>query len=270
MSASLRETAFTFGEQGRLFGILTNPPVRDAGKLVVVIPNTGVEHRVGPNRLHVQLARALAAAGFTVLRLDISGLGDSDPPRGKSANASDDLRLALDTLQARGLGERYALIGLCSGAHDSHQFAKGDARVKALLFIDGYTYPTPRFKRQLWWARFTHVGRSLNGAVKRIRAASQGETPGGLDTDFVVWPPRDEVQGDYARFIARGVAMAFVFTGDTQRAYLYAEQHGDVFPELRRAARVWFMPHIDHTLTRRKARVELIALVREWLSAIPG
>lgn len=268
MSVGLRETPFTFGEEGRLFGILTTPPVRDLGKLVVVIPNTGVEHRVGPNRLHVQLARALAAAGFHVLRFDISGLGDSDPPRGKSANASNDLRLALDSLQARGLGGRYALIGLCSGAHDSHQFAKDEPRVEALLFIDGYTYPTPRFKRQLWWARFTHVGRSLKGAIKRIRAASQGDTPEGLDTDFVVWPPRGEVQADYARFIARGVSMAFVFTGDTQRSYLYAEQHSDVFPDLRGIARVWFLPHIDHTLTRRKARAELIVLVREWLSSV--
>ncbi len=273
MSADLRESPYTFGDDGRLFGILTRPGVVNADRPVIVIPNTGIEHRVGPNRLHVQLARALAAAGFCVFRFDISGLGDSDPPRGKSANASDDLKLALDSLGTRVTGAGFVLVGLCSGAHDIHQFGRDDARVRGLLFIDGYTYSTPHFQRLLWTARLTHIGRSVRRLFARLGEKLKPpaeDAPQGVDTDFVVWPPKAETQADYERMLARGAALGFVFTGDTQWAYLYADQHIDAFPLLRGKAQVWFLPHIDHTLTRRKAREELIALVRHWLQGLSG
>lgn len=270
MSPALSETPCQFGEGGRLLGMLTLPATRDPARPVVVVPNTGVEHRVGPNRLHVQLARALAAAGYVVLRFDTAGLGDSDPAPGAPANASQDLKTVLDGLEARGLGRRYALVGLCSGAHDAHQFARGaDERLKAMFFIDGYTYPTPRFSRLLWRARLLHPLRSLQHLIARLRGPGL-DAPAGLDTDFIVWPTAAEAAQDFRAFLDRGLSLAFLFTGDVQSSYLYREQHTDVFPELRGRVQTWFLPHIDHTLTRQRAREELIGLVRGWLDALPA
>lgn len=270
MSPSLVETPCLFGEGGRLLGILTTPAVRDPSRPVVVVPNTGVEHRVGPNRLHVQLARALAAAGYFVFRFDTAGLGDSDPAPGQRADATQDLGIVLDGLEARGLGARFALVGLCSGAHDAHQFARsGDPRLKAMFFIDGYTFATPRFNRLLLGARLSHPLRSFQRLIARLRGPGL-DAPLGLDTDFIVWPLEAEVRRDYQAFIDRGVSLAFLFTGDVQANYLYREQHTDVFPELRGQVQTWFLPHIDHTLTRQSAREELIALVRGWLDALPA
>ncbi len=273
MSAGLRESVLPFGEAGaaegqRLLGILTRPALVQAERPVVVIPNTGFEHRVGPNRLHVQIARALAAAGYCVLRFDVSGLGDSDPPRGRAASSLNDCQLALDALQAQGLGTRYLMVGLCSGAHDAHQLACVDARVVGMFCIDGYAYPTLRFRGLHLWTRLSHAVRSLRNLAGRVHARYLIDEPRGLGADLVPWPGREAVAADYQKLLARNVAMSFVFTGDIQDTYLYNDQHYEVFPALRGRATVRFLPHIDHTLTRRAAREEMITLIREELSGL--
>ena len=75
----MREQICNFGANNGLFGILTSPD--DDAKLadapVAIILNAGIVHRVGPFRMHVDIARQLAAKGFSTLRMDLSGLGDS-------------------------------------------------------------------------------------------------------------------------------------------------------------------------------------------------
>ena len=99
--ARYRELPVLLGRRKSLVGILTEPQ-QAAGareRPAVVILNAGIIHRVGPNRLHVQLARALAQAGVTVLRFDMSGIGDS-PNRHDVLSpleaAMADIREALD------------------------------------------------------------------------------------------------------------------------------------------------------------------------------
>src|SRR6185295_15161162 len=76
----LTEEPLQFGQGGRLFGILTLPSMtaRNAQELPVFVYLTaGLLHRVGPYRLHVRLARELAHMGFSSLRVDLAGTGDS-------------------------------------------------------------------------------------------------------------------------------------------------------------------------------------------------
>src|SRR5690606_31730993 len=101
-------------------------------RLCVVILSAGIIHRVGPNRLHVELARALSAAGCTSLRFDLSGIGDSEkrsdglPPLDASLA---DIREAADWLQATRGVDQLILVGLCSGADQGLIYAGGDPRV---------------------------------------------------------------------------------------------------------------------------------------------
>ena len=44
-----------------------------------VFLSAGLLHRVGPHGLHVRLARELAQMGFSSLRVDLAGTGDSPP-----------------------------------------------------------------------------------------------------------------------------------------------------------------------------------------------
>lgn len=265
-NSPVREVPMQFGAGGRLFGICTEPVPRQPQGRVVLIPNTGLEHRVGPNRLHVELARALAAAGHVVLRFDLGGLGDSQPSAGARPDANQDCRDALAALDARGIHGPVLMVGLCSGAHTAHQFAKAEPRIAGLFSIDGYTGATGRFRRLLWQHRLMHPSRSLRRAWGRWREGNYPDAPLGMDADFVPWPPVDDNRRDFTDFLARGLSLAFLFTGDVQGEYLYREQQWQVYPMLAGRAPVWFWPEIDHTLTRRAARERVIALITRWVS----
>ena len=116
-----------FGVNG-LFGILRRPTDRPASTLessrtdVVIIPNAGGGHHVGPCNLHVSLARALADAGIASFRFDLRNLGDSvtgmpptvDQPYPREA--WQDLSIVLDELHVQHGFSRFAVAGLCSGA----------------------------------------------------------------------------------------------------------------------------------------------------------
>ena len=265
--AQLKEHALRFGEQQRLLGILTVPAQRNTALPTIIIPNTGIEHRVGPNRLHVQLARALAASGFVTLRFDLGGLGDSKPSPGRAADSSQDLQDAADLLIARQLGPRFLLIGLCSGAHDVHQFSKNSDLVAAALFIDGYTYPTPRFKRRRFMQRLMRLHWKAAEQIPELFGNGDQPTPELLPA-FFTEPAHTEVASDFAAMLARGTHLAFLFTGDVESEYNYAEQHFDAFPMLKNRAEVWYQPATDHTLTRRRSREGLIRLIRDWVGRL--
>ena len=73
----MKEHAIVFGREATSVGIVTEPAAKHTSPSLpaVVILNSGVIHRVGPNRIYVALARDLAALGFPVLRFDLSGIG---------------------------------------------------------------------------------------------------------------------------------------------------------------------------------------------------
>ena len=118
----MKEQVCNFGPNGSLFGILTTPDddVRVDDAPIALILNAGIVHRVGPFRIHVDIARQLAAAGFSTLRLDLSGLGDSAPRTGKievDDRAILDVSDAMDFLQDETGVEKFTLLGPVSYTH---------------------------------------------------------------------------------------------------------------------------------------------------------
>ena len=133
------EVASYVGPRGDLFGITTRP--LDAGaaeKRAVLLINGGENHHVGQNRWYTRWARTWAEAGFTTLRVDLGGLGDSRPFEGSGADRLhspgrvDDVRAAIDYLAVAFGYQEFAVIGLCSGALISFCAALSDARIKRL------------------------------------------------------------------------------------------------------------------------------------------
>jgi pimeloyl-ACP methyl ester carboxylesterase len=129
----MKETIATFGETRSLVGIVTHPGNGFGADLpAVILLNSGILHRVGPGRLYVKLARALAAQGFLVMRFDLSGIGDS---RGSDEDISFDERTTAELEEAmRYLGaefqaESFVLTGICSGAKIAYEAQINDARV---------------------------------------------------------------------------------------------------------------------------------------------
>ena len=160
----MSERAVLFGAHNGLVGVITEPDGDMAQRdVAVIMSNIGMHHHVGPFRLYVDLARALASTGVSVLRFDLGGLGDSLPrhdaptPAERSARDLDDaMALLTDTVGAK----KFIVIGLCSGVDSSHAAAKRDARVIGGAFVDGYSYKTVGhyFRwyvlRPLQWARW--------------------------------------------------------------------------------------------------------------------
>jgi pimeloyl-ACP methyl ester carboxylesterase len=141
----MTEQAVLFGATGSLVGIVTEPSgaERRPDLPAFVFLNAGVTHRVGPNRLSVRLARELAADGFTSLRFDYSGLGDS---AARTDNLTADKSVVLETReamdhlqQAHGI-DRFILLGICSGAANSYVTAQADPRVVGAVLINGQAH----------------------------------------------------------------------------------------------------------------------------------
>jgi len=110
-------------ENETLFGILARPEQpADLGIVVVV---GGPQTRVGSHRQFVLLARALAAAGYPVLRFDVRGMGDSTGAQRSFEHITPDIAAAIDALQEQCPAvRRVVLWGLC------------DAASAALLYCD--------------------------------------------------------------------------------------------------------------------------------------
>jgi pimeloyl-ACP methyl ester carboxylesterase len=144
---ALEERPF-FANERRLFGVLTKPPHDDrrAGRPAVLLLNAGTSHRIGPHRASVRMARTWAERGFYVLRLDLSGIGDSAAAPGEAENlaypkdAIDECAHAMSALGRETGASRFVVAGLCSGADIAFQTALHDDRVTGLVMMNPQTF----------------------------------------------------------------------------------------------------------------------------------
>jgi hypothetical protein len=258
----VREQAVRFSAGQALLGILSLPAALDPGRPVVLIPNSGQEHRVGPGRLHVQLARALAHAGIATLRFDLAGLGDSGTVSGRArSDSAADIVAAMNTLSARGFPDRFVGAGFVGGAHHIHQLARTDSRIVGAIFLDGYTYKTPRYWVNYGVDRLTQSRRFASIAEREGDESAQDGAANPAE------PPATQMKADLQDFILRNVALCYLFTGDLQADYNYREQLTDAFPFLRSYPRLTlrYLPEADHSFCRRSQREELIRLLVDWV-----
>jgi pimeloyl-ACP methyl ester carboxylesterase len=137
----IKEEAVLFGERKSLVGVVSTRARTTASdeKSAVILLNAGIVHRVGPGRIYVKIARALAAMGPVVLRFDFSGIGDSLVRHDNLRffkSAVRETQEAMDLLKAtRGI-EQFVLLGGCSGALVSLETACCDLRVLGAILIN--------------------------------------------------------------------------------------------------------------------------------------
>lgn len=136
------ETPLWFGEKERCFGILSQGrdggPRQDCGVLIL---NSGLNTHTGNGRGSVRLARRLAAAGVTTLRMDMDKIGESAPDDPSETVGFHDLErvrdisAGLDVLQQAGHG-RAVLTGICAGAYMALHGAAADPRVRGAVLVN--------------------------------------------------------------------------------------------------------------------------------------
>jgi pimeloyl-ACP methyl ester carboxylesterase len=143
----VRETPITISHPlGDPLGILAEP-LGPALGLCAIWLNAGPQRRIGPNRMWVETARRWAALGVPTFRVDLAAIGDAEGDSRPLLQVSsyytsdylEQVRLVLDTLQARGLPPRFVLGGLCAGGYWALRVAQEDSRVSATASLNpGY------------------------------------------------------------------------------------------------------------------------------------
>jgi alpha-beta hydrolase superfamily lysophospholipase len=275
------ETASFIDPERRLFGVLSNPdgapPVRRKGLLLL---NAGSVHHIGSNRLYVALARRWAALGHAVLRVDISGIGDSYPRAGEPENvvytehASADVAAALAFLRGQpGVVEVHAL-GLCSGAYNAFKAAVAGVPLDGVVLINPLTFfykpgmsldvapyhvteEAARYSKRLYsldaWKKL------LRGDVKLQAAAEiMIRRVGLLAKDRLRAVARlagvklgDDLALELRDVTRRNVALRFIFAADDPGISLLKNQGGSTVDQLRRRGQlaIDFIEGADHTFT---------------------
>lgn len=274
----MSERAIVFGKHRGLIGVLTEPEGAVRHPIAVLFWNIGTHHRVGPFRMNVELARRLATEGYTALRFDLSGVGDSEPRPGvgesDEARHVLDVREAMDWLETNTRIHRFVLVGLCSGVDSAHPVARDDARVVGAVFIDGYLFRT-RAARTRHYSRGL-VRRWLRAARVRLAERRMRGTGAADDARNEVdmfdryHPTRTEFQADIARMTDRGAHLLFVNTGTVHGTFNDADQTFETLgPGARRdLIRSEIMPDADHLFTAPRLRVALADVLSGWLRGV--
>jgi len=301
--ARVRESAVRFGERRDLFGILSEGMDRDQHcSTGIILASAGSVHSVGPGRLYVELARAWAALGFSVLRMDVGGVGDSAARAGRADNhpypdhAVRDIAAAARWMVERARVSRVVVAGLCSGAHASFHAGRTLEGIDGIIVINPIVfYWTPECSLDVsaWMnyaesRRYSQSVREVDSWVRLAKgevnvryAASVGyrrmrEVAGGaanaLWRRFTKTSSDDgeanDVVADLRRITARGVDVLVVFSeGDPGLDYVRRLHAHDV-RVLERDNQNFTMrvvPDADHTFSQREVRAQLAGFLTDYL-----
>ena len=272
----MTETPITFGPQSGLFGVLSLPPTGTPVACAYLMLNAGVVPHMGPHRMNVKVARALASAGEASLRFDLSGHGDSEHAQTSAGfvdQAASDIQAAMDCLQSRYGISKFALIGVCSGAVSAFEAALRDPRVIAVLMFDGYWYASrwstlardwKRFRAITWCQAVSAFVRRMTQTVVRPKHATYEGLFGGKKAPFQL--PQKAFSNAIETLVKRKVSIFILYGGSIIEQYSYANQFRHVFG--RKApfdqVRCDFRPEIDHIFITPVSQRAMIETVLAW------
>lgn len=287
----MREQAVLFGKTKSLVGIVTNPPklTGESPLPAVILLNPGIVHRVGPGRIYVKIARALAALGFTVLRFDFSGIGDSAVRLDNLRFEKSAVREAQDAMDflksAKGI-ERFIFLGGCSGAFVSLDAAHCDSRVIGAILInypvtedeDGsanadlinrraahYYWNFALFNLKSWRKLLTgkaNYGKLLQ--VLRLQLKRGFTSPGKLSGGTV------EFAGNLQRLADRGIRLTFLCSQGDPLLDELRKAGGNELQQLCALGKttVDVIPRSDHTFSSLDDHDQLLEVVLKRINAI--
>lgn len=279
----MKEQVITLGESRNLVGILCDPAPDDVDVELptILLFNAGMVHRVGPFRLNTLLARKLAEAGYSSLRFDLAGIGDSElESTGLTQDEQMlfDVGLVIEYLQESKQVDKVVMIGLCTGADNVHKAAAAYTNVVGAIFLDGYSFPTTRFvynrlkpvlsdPARLARAVYNRLGKLKSRILKKFFGVS-GDRVDEPDNLFV-WelPPKLETKQELLKLVERKVALCYIYTSGSYYTYNYENQFRESFKEIDFASLLTehYFPQMDHTYILSQDRDELMHCINDWL-----
>lgn len=289
---SFTEQAVVIHARSPLIGVVTQPDAatRRAGAPAVLLLNSGLIHRVGPNRLYVQWARRLAERGLTVLRFDLSAIGDSVQRRDTvpfQTSSVEETRAAMDHLRQHFGAQRFVLGGICTGAVVSFRTALQDADVAGLVLINtqglvnnpsaalresiaeragARYYVSSALRRKGAWTRLL-TGKADYRAVARAGVQTLMGKLG--QSKAVASPEQQEIVSGLERLLREKRRLLMLYSdtdpGLDELAAIYGERELD---QLKRTPGLSYtvVPQADHMFTAVEQQNTFLAAVTDWVS----
>ena len=277
----MKEKTVLVGESKNLVGVVTNPLPEFQGqdRPAIILLNSGLLHRVGPNRVYVKLARKLAEDGFIVLRFDLSGIGDSRVPNDvqiydESARVIKDIQDVMDYLSATRGARKFILMGLCSGGSNAFRAACHDERVVGVNLIEGFAFPSTGYfassysssflSLRSWWRLFTgesEVWGLLRGLFKFHTSKQTRQLSENLQV-----PNKESLLTDFNKLLERKVNLYFICTDTGAAYYNYKAIFEGEFERLpaHQRPRLEIVKNTDHLFTLLQHQEMLTKLVQNW------
>jgi hypothetical protein len=283
--SDMTQSPVRFGHGDGLLGMLTEPVQCQPLPVCCLMLNMGANHRVGPRRINVKLAHALAAQGMSSLRLDLGGIGDSEAPGGASAvplalRAVHDLQAAMDLVEARLGIRRFVIVGMCSGAEHAMSAGMVDARVIGLSLFDGFAFPQrrARWERTLRRALAAPAHPAFAGKVRRwigrglsrwlSRSGAARPLPGFFSEELPPVVAEAWFRATMRRLWARQVALHFLYSGSLHVSDRGRDQLGAFRDEpFLQAAQYDFLRDLDHTVCTARGQQLFLGAVGDWAIA---
>jgi pimeloyl-ACP methyl ester carboxylesterase len=286
-----------------LYGVITEPPKCEKRDRAIILLNSGAVSHTGPNRLYVSLSRLWARRGYTTLRLDMAGLGDSDARFGRPDShifppeALDDIGCAIEFIRARYAISDISLAGICSGAYHALQAAIAGLPVNRILMVNPRQF---LWEEGLWkvgmgdsdeMLRPVYAARSLDYYFKRALSSHTwirlltGRLTVSRHVRAILARPLVVLQStlrNWARRLrirlphdlgweledigARGVRMVFIFAYGEWGLDVLNIQGGSSAARLGERCSIHIIHEADHTFSKRSAQAALESCLSDELA----
>jgi uncharacterized protein len=263
----------------RLLAII-HPAARPSSIGVVIVVG-GPQYRVGSHRQFVCTARALARAGYPVLRFDYRGMGDSGGDARAFDSVADDIRSAVDYLVATKRVSEVVLFGLCDAASASLMFCSTDPRVRGVILLNPWVrtadgearsyvrhYYTERFLNLSFWRKaILGKWRAVDSARVLLKTLASSRRQVRPDAEGAA-PFIDRMYEGVAAF--KGEVLVLLSSYDLiAREFLDWCARNKAWKQAMAQNNVVLnnLEHADHTLSSRPALDAANQLCVDWLQA---
>ena len=269
--------------QETLAGIAAVPEAPASTGVVIIVG--GPQYRAGSHRQFVLLARALAAAGYPVLRFDYRGMGDSTGTPRDFTDVTDDISAAITSIQGQLPSVKHVVLwGLCDGASAALLYwnETKDSRVSGLCLLNPWVrseaslarahvkhYYVQRLMQKQFWAKLLSGKVAIAALASLLRNIRLMVTGSGSPASALHQPFQQCMSRAWRDF---GGNILLLLSGDdyTAKEFLeYASMDAAWAGLLGRANVVRRdLPGADHTVSDTASRTRVEAATVEWLGTL--
>lgn len=270
-----------------LLGIMEHPEQPCATGVVIVVG--GPQYRVGSHRQFVLLGRAIAQAGFAVLRFDYRGMGDSTGPARDFEAIGPDIGAAIDAFVRETPSlEKVVIWGLCDAASAAIFYAFRDRRVVGLVLANPWVrteasqarvfvkhYYWSRFRSRDFWGKLVagklDVAASVRSILANLLKLRTSNTVTETSSGVLSGTLPDRMAEGWRRFEG---PILLLLSGDDLTAKEFvdvtrdAQQWTGLLANARVTKKVW--PSANHTFSTREWRDAVAAETVAWLKDVHG